>query len=65
MQKSVGNCGSPNRVEIKLIVSEQRTFVVNATIDLNAPNGVFKKNDTVSGVDLHQFREKLYAVNET
>jgi len=65
VQKSVGNCGSLNRVEIKLILCEQKTFVVNATIDLNAPNGVFKKNDTVSGVDLRQFREKLYAVNET
>jgi hypothetical protein len=65
VQKSVGNYGSLNRVEIKLIVSEQRISVVNATIDLNAPNGVFKKNDTVSGVDLRQLREKLYAVNET
>jgi hypothetical protein len=65
VQKSVENCGSPSRVEIKLILCEQRTFVTNVTIDLNAPNGVFKKNDTVSGVDLRQFREKLYVVNET
>lgn len=65
VQKSVGKYGFPNRVEIKLILCEQRISVTNVITDSNAPNGVFKKNDTVSGVDLRQLREKQYVVNET
>lgn len=65
MLKSVETSGFPNRAEIKLTVSERKVSVTNVSIDLNAPNGALTTNDTVSGVDLHQLRERLFVVSET
>ena len=65
MQKSMVISGSQITVEVLQVYKLQRKSVVNVSIDLNAPNGVFTMNDTVSGEDLLQSREKQSVVNET
>ena len=65
MQKSMVISGSQITVEVLQVYNLQRKSVVNVSIDLNAPNGVFTMNDTESGEDLLQSREKQSVVNET
>ena len=65
MQKSMAISGSQITVEVLQVYKLQRKSVVNVSIDLNAPNGVFTMNDTESGEDLLQSREKQSVVNET
>jgi hypothetical protein len=65
VQKSMVISGSQITVEVLQVYKLQRKSVVNVSIDLNAPNGVFTMNDTESGEDLLQSREKQSVVNET
>jgi hypothetical protein len=65
VQKSMAISGSQITVEVLQVYKLQRKSVVNVFIDLNAPNGVFTMNDTESGEDLLQSREKQSVVNET
>ena len=65
MQKSMVISGSQITVEVRQVYKLQRESVVNVLIDLNAPNGVFTMNDTVSGEDLLQSRDRQSVVNKT
>ena len=65
VQKSMVISGSQITVEVRQVYKLQRESVVNVLIDLNAPNGVFTMNDTVSGEDLLQSRDRQSVVNKT
>ena len=65
MQKSMVISGSQITVEVLQVYKLQRKSVVNVSIDLNAPNGVFTMNDTESGAVFPSQIEKLSVVNET
>lgn len=65
MRRLMPNSGSQRLVEITELSISQRTYVVNAGIKLNALNGVFRTNDSESGVELHPDNERLFVVNET
>lgn len=65
MRRLMPNSGSQRLVEITELSISQRTYVVNASIKLNALNGVFRTNDSESGVELHPDNERLFVVNKT
>ena len=65
MRRLMPSSGSQRLVEITELSISQRTYVVNASIKLNALNGVFRTNDSESGVELHPDNERLFVVNET
>lgn len=65
MRRLMPNSGSQRLVEITELSISQRTFVVNASIKLNALNGVYRTNDSESGVELHPDNERLFVVNKT
>ena len=65
MHRLTQNSGSQKLVEITELSISQRTYVVNADINLNALNGVYKTNDSESGVDSLLDNERLFVVNKT
>lgn len=65
MRRLMPNSGSQRLVEITELSISQRTYVVNASIKLNALNGVFRTNDSESGVELHPDNERFFVVNKT
>ena len=65
VRRLMPNSGSQRLVEITELSISQRTYVVNASIKLNALNGVFRTNDSESGVELHPDNERLFVVNKT
>lgn len=65
MRRLMQRFGSQNQVVITELSISQRTYVVNANINLNALNGVYKTNDSESGVDLLLDNEKVFVVNKT
>ena len=50
MLKSEGTYGSLTRVVTSRVLIRHYEYVSNASTDLNAPNGVYKMKDSVSGV---------------
>ncbi len=65
VQKSMETFGSQNKVVVVETLLSQRRYVTNVSTDLNAPNGVFITNDTVSGVDLTPEIDKGFVLNVT
>ena len=65
VRRLMPNSGSQRLVEITELSISQRTYVVNADINLNALNGVYRTNDSESGVELHPDNERLFVVNKT
>ena len=63
--KSEETTGSPRLVVITQSYSKRSEYVTSVSTDLNAPNGVFIKNDTESGADSTPKKENRYAVNVT
>jgi hypothetical protein len=59
------NSGSQKLVVITELSISQRTYVVNANINLNALNGVYRTSDSESGVDSLLDNEKVFVVNKT
>ena len=65
VQKSVETTGSQRMVVTTQTTFWQYEYVVSVDTDLNAPNGVFIKNDTESGAVLTPKTESKYVVNAT
>ena len=63
--RSEETTGSQKLAVITLSYSRQSVSVSSASIDLNAPNGVFTKNVTASGEDSLPMTENGYVVNVT
>ena len=63
--KSMENFGSQNTVATVQVSLKQYVYAINATIELNALNGVSITKDMESGAVLPQSREKVYVVSQT
>lgn len=67
MLRSEVTTGSQSQVTLELMqyttLRMQRKYVLRVVTTPNAPNGAYKTNDSESGVDLQNTREKEFVVN--